>query len=123
MLFFDSSAIIEVLNGNEVVVAAYKDAPLITIDLVYGEVYYFCLRAKIAPEQLQQISMEIVPHTLEDIKSAMELLYHRKQLIKDFSFVDALVYTVSRRAGCILVTKDFGFKGLPGVEFVQVKQE
>ncbi len=50
----------------------------------------------------------------------MNLLYEQKQKIKDFSFIDALVYTIAIKNKMTLVTKDFGFKGPPHVEFVEI---
>lgn len=120
MYLFDSSAIIEMLKGNKTVLERYNDQPLLSINLVYGEVYYYCLKAKLAVKDFKRIRFEIVEYSIGDIQDAMDLLYERKRQIKDFSFIDALVYTVAAKNKLILVTKDFGFKGLPHVEFVEV---
>ena len=120
MYLFDSSAIIEMLKGNTVALEKYFDQPLLSINLVYGEVYYYCLKAKLAIEDFKKIRFEIVEYSVDDIQDAMDLLYERKRQIKDFSFIDALVYTVAVKNKLTLVTKDFGFKGLSHVEFVEI---
>ena len=120
MYLFDSSAIIEMFKGSTAVLEKYRDQPLLSINLVYGEVYYYCLKAKLAVENFKNIRFEIVEYTLEDIQDAMNLLFERKRNIKDFSFIDALVYIAAVKNNLTLVTKDFGFKGLPHVEFVAV---
>jgi len=115
---FDSSAIIEILKGNSAVLERYSDQTLLCINLVYGEVYYYCLKANIAIGDFRKIQFEMIEYTIEDIQHAMELLYERKRRIKDFSFIDALVYTIAVKNKLTLVTKDFGFKGLSQVEFI-----
>ncbi len=118
MYLFDSSAIIEMLKGNALVLERYRDQPLLSINLVYGEVYYYCLKAKLAVEDFKKIRFEMVEYSVEDIQQAMDVLYERKRQIKDFSFIDSLVYAVAVKNKLTLVTKDFGFKGLPRVEFI-----
>lgn len=118
MYLFDSSAIIEILKGNPATVEKYRSHLLVTINLAYGEVYYFCLKVAISQE-LKKITFELIDYSVQDIEQAMELLFQRKKQIKDFSFVDALVYTAAKNNGLILVTKDFGFKGLEGVEMIE----
>jgi len=116
--FFDSSAIIEIVKGNTIVSEKYKEAGIITINLGYGEVYYYCIRKGIDKNKIKKITFAIVDYSIEDIEKAMELLYIRKKEIKDFSFIDSLIYTVAIKNGFILVTKDLGFKGLPNVELI-----
>lgn len=119
MFLFDSSAIIEILNNEPPVVEKYKEISLTTISLAYGEVYLYCLKTKVNKQKLKEFSFEIIEFTMEDMEEAMELLHERKKKIKDFSFVDAVIYTVAAKNNLTLVTKDFGFKGLANVEFTQ----
>ena len=119
MYFFDSSVVIEMIKDSPKVVERFKSEPLLTINLAYGEVYYYCLRAQCPIEKFEKLTFKILDYSLEHIKSAMRLLYKRKQDIKDFSFVDALLYAVSKSMGCILVTKDYGFSGLDTVEVIK----
>jgi len=118
MFLFDSSAIIEILNNQPAVVEKYKGVSVVTISLTYGEVYLYCLRTNVNKQKLKEFSLEIIEFTMEDIEEAMELLYERKKKTKDFSFVDAVIYTVAKKNNAVLVTKDFGFKGLSNVEMI-----
>jgi len=115
---FDSSVIIEMLANNADVITAYKDHPLITIDLAYGEVYYYCLRTSLDIPTFDSFKFEILDHNLLRIKEAMELRYMMRKRKKDFSFVDALLYIVAKHNNAILVTKDLAFKGMPNVDLV-----
>ena len=118
MYFFDSSAIIEILKDNEEVINKYGESQLITINLAYGEIYYYCIRSNITKEEFKELSLDLVDYDLEDIEKAMELLYKIKKEVKNFGFIDSLIYTIAIKNGFILVTKDLGFKGLPNVEMI-----
>ena len=98
----------------------YKEARIITINLGYGEVYYYCIRKDIDKNKIKEMTFVIIDYDLEDIEKAMELLYERKKEIKDFSFIDSLTYTVAARNGFIFVTKDLGFRSLPNVELIAI---
>ncbi len=115
---FDSSAIIEILNGNVDVILKYSNHPLLAIDLAYGEVYYYCLKSKYPLSKFDQLTFEITPHNLGNIKEAMDLRYSMKKREKNFSFVDALIYVVAKHLDAVLVTKDFAFRGLPNTEII-----
>ncbi len=116
--FFDSSVLIEILKGNAQIIQRYIGNPLVTINLAYGEVYYYCLKAHLALEHFRHLTFQLLSYTLADIEAAMELLYQRKQITGDFSFIDAVVYVIAKKNNCIFVTKNFGFKGLDNVEFI-----
>lgn len=116
---FDSSAIIEILKDNKELVSKYKDSPLITINLAYGEIYYYFLKNGLDIKNFKEIKMEIINYNLEDIEAAMEFLLKRKKEIKDFSFIDSMVYTIAIKNNFSLVTKDYGFLGLKNVEIIK----
>ncbi len=118
IFLFDSSAIIEILKGNTVVVEKYKKFPVITISLVYGEVYYFCIKTNLDNKKFKETNFEMVDYSKGDIENAMEFLFKRKKEVKDFSFIGAMLYTITMKNKLILVTKDFGFKGLKDIEFI-----
>jgi predicted nucleic acid-binding protein len=119
MFLFDSSCIIEILKNEPAIVEKYKDATLVTISLAYGEAYLYCLKKNLDIKQLKKFSINMVEFSLNDIEEAMELLYTHKKKTKDFSFVDAVVYTVAKKNNIVLVTKDLGFKGLSNVELIR----
>ena len=118
MFMFDSSAIIEIAKGNDAVMQKYEASTLMTINLVYGEVYLYHLRAELTEESFKEIPFVLVNFSIEDIEESMKLLHKHKKITKDFSFIDAVVYTVAKKNNLTLVTKDFGFKGLSQVEFI-----
>ena len=118
MYLFDSSVIIEILKGNEVLVEKFKNIPLVTIDLAYGEVYYYFLRTGLNTQQVKNLNFEFLPYSRENIELAMEILLERKKSVKDFSFVDSMVYTIGTKNHLIVLTRDFGFKGLPNVDIL-----
>ena len=118
MYVFDSSAIIEMIKGNEAVIEKYQEHPLLIINLVYGECYFYCIKTGVKKEKFSAVPFQLLEYTLLDIEEAMQLLYERKKATKDFSFVDAIVYTVVKKHNLTLVTKDYGFKGLSNVEFI-----
>lgn len=118
MYFFDSSAIIEILKDNKEVINRYGENQPITINLAYGEIYYYCIKSNITKDEFRELALELVEYDLEDIEKAMELLYKRKKENKNFGFIDSLIYIIANKIGAILVTKDLGFKGLPNVEVI-----
>ena len=61
----------------------------------------------------------ITAYDLEDIEIAMEFLFKRKKQIKDFSFIDSMIYTTTIKNNLILVSKDYGFTGLKNVEIIK----
>ena len=116
---FDSSAIIEILKDNKEVTNRYKDSVVITINLAYGEVYYYCLKNGLDTRKFKDIRIDIINYDLGDIEKAMELLFKRKKEVKDFSFIDAMIYTVATKNNLIAVSKDYGFIGLNNVEIIK----
>jgi predicted nucleic acid-binding protein len=107
------------IKGDHITIEKYKQEKVVTVNLTYGEAFYYCIRMQLKKEKFTAIPLEILEYTLKDIENAMELLAERKPKTKDFSFVDAVVYTVAKKNNLTLVTKDFGFKGLPNVEFIE----
>ncbi len=117
MYLFDSSAVIEILCGNQKVIEKHKDSTLFTINLVFGEVYYYYLRSEKIHE-FEKLKMEVIGYTLEHVMSAMRLLQTRKKTTNNFGFVDSIIYTVANDLGFTLLTKDYGFNGLDNVEII-----
>lgn len=119
MFFFDSYAIIELLNGNPDY-TKYSGEILITTSLNLAEVYYHYLKEGKGNEFLKKIDLERVECltiTPEDAYSAMRFRYeHRKQ---KYSFADALGYTISMSKGLRFLTGDKEFMHQPNVEFVK----
>ena len=63
--------------------------------------------------------MDLINYNLEDIEKAMEFLFKRKREVKNFSFIDAMIYTAAIKNNLILVSKDYDFLGLKNVEIIK----
>lgn len=119
MFFFDSYAIIELLEGNTSY-SKYSGEQLITSSLNLAEVYYYYLKLRKGPDFLRCIQagkIEIIPVNLDDSLSAMRFKHdHRSQ---KFSFVDCIGYSLAISKELRFLTGDKEFEGLPQVEYVK----
>jgi len=116
--FFDSYAIVEVLNKNP----AYKkfeEFPLVTTILNKIEVGSWALFRY--GEEFSDIIVRSITHVvdIEDdvIKDAVRL--KRRENKRNLSYADCIGYSLARRNGLLFLTGDKQFKDLSGVEFVQ----
>lgn len=117
--FFDSYAVIEILNSNP----AYKDYSLYTpffTKLNVYEVYYYLLRKhneSIANKFAMQYSNYVKEFNIFTVINAakFKLLHKNKKL----SMTDCIGYTMARGMGIPFLTGDKEFEGLPNVEFVK----
>ncbi len=119
MLFFDTYAICEIIQGNP----AYKrfaDETIITSVLNVGELYYILMKegqmakADAWLELLRPNLAEIDPTTM---KKAMKFRYAHKK--KKMSMVDCVGYALAQKLGTRFLTGDNAFKNIPCVEFVK----
>ncbi len=118
MYLFDSSIMIELSKGNEHLAKQYGEEPVLTINLAYGEIYYYGLKTNLPLKEIDGLAIQCTNYDLDDIKKAMHLLYTIKKRTRDFSFIDAVLYTVAEKNKLTLLTKDKDFKGLPHVECI-----
>lgn len=117
--FFDSYAIIELLNenpnyekyrGNEVTLTIYNLA----------EIYYSCLSV-FNEEELDKIYSQykeaVVEITDGVLKEAMKFRKEHKK--RDFSYADSIGYIYAKTNNLKFLTGDNGFEKMENVEFVK----
>ena len=116
--FFDTYAIIEILNDNSSY-TRYKEVSMITGLLNIGELVYWMLREhkKIKANLVNELKKPMLDVGFEDIIEGMKFKY--QHIKKKFSFVDCVGYIMASRRDLIFVTGDKAFKDMPNVEFVK----
>jgi uncharacterized protein len=117
--FFDSYAIIEIINGNE----NYRfvaNSNIITSTMNLAEVYYALLIGKnkeTAELVLEKFDFEFLDVTSEiAIDSALFRYKHKKQKL---SYIDCVGYILSKKNGLAFLTGDKEFEKIDGVKFVK----
>ncbi len=117
--FFDSYALVEVINGNENY-NEYKPAGMIFTKMNLFEVYYALLR-KLGQQEadsfLYSYSFYITDYDETVIAEAaqLKLLYKSRNI----SMADAIGYIVAKRWNVRFLTGDQQFKDLENVEYVK----
>ncbi len=118
MFFFDSYAIIEVLEAT----ARYQplaQETITTTALNLGETYYYYLRLGREKEFLailSRVRVELLDITPEQIYRAMEFKYAHRQ--RKFSFIDSVGYIIAEESHLPFLTGDAAFQGMPNVHWV-----
>jgi|ERR1051325_2150386 predicted nucleic acid-binding protein len=118
--FFDASALIRVLERDPRF-ESYREEPVVTdIGHVYEFARYLLKRygAARARELLQGLRADRVEATNDDLVEAAKLAARSSKL----SAQDALGYVLARREDLVFLTTDRGFRGMPGVELVDVHE-
>lgn len=116
--FFDSYAIIELIEGNPEYLP-YKDSRMATTTLNLIEVHYYLLKkleSKFAEAFLKSLLHAIVDY-VPYIPRANEMRYSMRK--HDVSTTDCIGYLVAQSAGMKFLTGDKEFENMPNVEFVK----
>ncbi|MEK6924913.1 MAG: PIN domain-containing protein [Nanoarchaeota archaeon] len=118
--FFDSYAIIEILNENP----NYKNFLLFPITLALlnlAEIYWYCINdpkleseANNVYEKFRKSVVEIEDETL---KEAMKFRKEHKK--KDISYTDAIGYIYAKEHGMKFLTGDKAFEHMENVEYIK----
>lgn len=119
MFFFDTYALVELINKNKNY-EKYGDFKLITTILNIAELYYHLLSKygrKTADYWIREISFDIVEFSEREGIEAMRYRFYRKK--SDISFVDCLGYVISIKNNLKFLTGDKEFEKEPNVEFVK----
>ena len=117
--FFDSYAIIEILNGHEQYLNYEGDA-LITNTLNVAETYYHLLQLhdeKTAEAFLNQLSFSFIEITKEIAIEASRFRYRNKKL--KISYADSIGYVTALKYNLKFLTGDRMFEKMSNVEFVK----
>jgi len=117
--FFDTYAVIELIEGNEKY-APYRDATATITIYNLAEIYWTVLNklteadADLAFEKYRPAVVDIDDTTLK------EAIKFRKQYKnRDLSYADCIGYIYAKRNGMKFLTGDKEFEDLPHVEFVK----
>jgi len=119
LYFFDTYAIIEILQGNSAY-EQYKDMPIVTTMANFGEIYYSLLKGsteELADESLQKIKFQFIELTQPAVKEAMQFRY--KQKIIKLSYIDCFGYITAKQNNMLFLTGDQSFAHFENVEFVK----
>ncbi len=117
--FFDSYAVIEILNEN-LNYEMYKNKEVTLTVYNLAEIYYSCLGV-FNEEELNNIYSqykEAVVEINDDVlKEAMKFRKENKK--KDFSYTDSIGYIYAKMNKMKFLTGDNGFENMENVEFVK----
>ncbi len=117
--FFDSYAVIELLQGNPNY-AKYINEPIILTLFNLVEIYWFALREygeKEANEIYDKYKSAVIELSDEIIKKAIKFREENKK--RDLSYADSLGYVYSLENDLIFLTGDKEFESMKKVEFVK----
>jgi predicted nucleic acid-binding protein len=118
--FFDTYAIIEVIDGNQAY-SRFSSEPMHTTLLNLGELHYFLLRKgtdrAVIDTWYERLKPKCIDIGADDIKKAMDFKFVNKK--RKLSFIDCVGYTVAKENGLIFLTGDEGFRGFENVELVR----
>lgn len=117
--FFDSSAIIELINQNESYKKFFGKA-IVTNALHLGEVHYYFLREynkQTADFWMRNLSFKLIEISQEIAIEASLFKFEHKKI--QFSYIDCIGYISALKNNLIFVTKDLDFKDFKNAEFVK----
>ena len=117
--FFDSHAIIEILEGNDKF-QSFSENIFFTTTLNLSEVYYYLLRQN--DRKTADFFIKKIDFYFLEINSdiAIDAARFRREYNKEgLSFVDCLGYICALRNNLIFLTGDSDFKNKDNVEFIE----
>ena len=115
--FFDTYAFFEILRANPNY-KKFEGVQAITTIFNLAELNYNLKKEKgksVADELTERYEAFLVPVSLDDVKTAMDL----KVKNKDLSIPDVIGYVIAKRHGVKFLTGDQGFNGRNNVELVK----
>lgn len=119
MMFFDSYAIIEIINLNQKYLK-FADEVIVTNSLNLAEVYYALLKTsnkKTADYLISKFDFRLIDITKELSLEAAKFRFDNRK--KKISFADAIGYVTALKLGMKFLTGDKEFESLENVEFVK----
>ena len=117
--FFDTYAVIEIIEGNPRH-APYQDCAASLTIFNLAEIYWVALN-RLGKAQADEIYEEYRPAVADvDDATLKEAIQFRKTHKKrDLSYADCIGYIYAKRHGMKFLTGDKEFEDLPNVEFVK----
>ena len=119
--FFDTYALIEIINGNEKYLK-YKNEIIYTSLLNVAELWQALLRdfnEAIAKEIYSKMNLAILEIDEKLIINAVSFRFHSKKNKRNFSLPDTVGYLSARKYGIKFLTGDKEFRDFENVEFVK----
>lgn len=118
--FFDSCAIIEVIEGNENYIK-FKNIPIITTTLNVAEVYFYFLKEhneQTANYWIKNLNLKLLNIIKLSLAiNATKLRFKNKK--EGLSYTDCMGYMLSKELNIKFLTSDGKFKNKENVEFVK----
>ncbi|MBU2562051.1 MAG: PIN domain-containing protein [Nanoarchaeota archaeon] len=117
--FFDSYAVIELLDGNPMY-ARYSQEPFAMTVFNLVEIYWFALREygeKIADEIYEKFRYFVINANDKVLKKAVKFRIKNKK--KNLSYADCIGYTYALENNLLFLTGDKEFEKFKNVEFVK----
>ena len=117
--FFDSYAIIEILNGN-LPYLKFKEVKVVTGILNIGEVYHGMLKKngkEAADNWFNNFHFELVEITPDVMVQSVYFRHINRK--NDISLADSVGYKLSLKHNLKFLTGDRQFENMPNVEFVK----
>lgn len=116
--FFDSYAIIEIINSNEKYLKFKFEIPILT-SLNISEIYYYFLlnyNKQTADYWINNLKFELVNITQDVAVEAAKFRFNNKKL--KLSYADCIGYVVALKNGLKFLTGDRQFRNMDNVEFI-----
>lgn len=118
--FFDSYAVIEILNNNPNY-TRFKSFPIIFSIQNLAEIYWHCITTKELESNAEDIFSKfrrcVVEVDDETLKEAIK--FRKEQKKQNLSYADCIGYIYAKRNNLKFLTGDKEFEKLPFVEFVK----
>ncbi len=118
--FFDSCAIIEVIEGNENY-TKFKNLPIVTTTLNVAEVYFYFLKEhneQTADYWIKKLNLKLINIIKIGIAvNATRFKFKNKR--EGLSYTDCIGYVLSKELNIKFLTSDGKFKNKDNVEFVK----
>jgi len=118
MFYFDTYAIIEIINGN-MNYEKYKNQKIITCTLNLAELYWVFLNKynrKTADYWIRNLSFDLIKFSEIECMEATRYRHSRKK--SKLSFIDCLGYILGLKNNLKFLTGDKEFEKEPNTEFV-----
>ena len=118
--FFDSCAIIEIIEGNEKY-SRFKEFQITTTTLNLSEVYFYLLKEyneQTADYWIRKLNFELI--NIIKLGLAVNATKFRfKNKKEGLSYIDCVGYMLSKELNIKFLTSDGKFKNKDNIEFVQ----
>jgi predicted nucleic acid-binding protein len=125
-MILDTSAWIEFFmdtKKREIVWAVLKEKECFTSIITLAEISNWCWKNNLSSQIQPYVdgiknNSRVLGVDEEILLNAGKLNYERKKIVNGWGMVDSVLLSTAQVYGLGILTKDFDFKGLPGVEIL-----